>query len=142
MGLSLRPRHPSLTVIHSFQLSLWDVGGQKSLRSYWRNYFEDTDCLVWVVDSSDRQRVTDCRRELHQLLQEERLLGASLLILANKQDLPHSLPVDQVKQLLALDQITTHHWTVMGCSAFSGDNLIPGIEWLVGDVSSRLFSMQ
>jgi ADP-ribosylation factor-like protein 2 len=48
-----------------------DVGGQKTLRSYWRNYFEKTDALIWVVDATDRLRVEDCRGELHGLLQEE-----------------------------------------------------------------------
>jgi len=50
---------------------VWDVGGQKSLRSYWRNYFETTDGLVWVVDSADKIRMSDCKVELHALLQEE-----------------------------------------------------------------------
>lgn len=54
-----------------YKLNIWDVGGQKSIRSYWRNYFEQTDALVWVVDSADRLRVDDCRQELAQLLQEE-----------------------------------------------------------------------
>ena len=57
-------------------------------RSYWRNYFESTDGLIWVVDSADRRRLQDCMKELHSLLQEERLLGATLLVFANKQDLP------------------------------------------------------
>jgi hypothetical protein len=48
-----------------------DVGGQKTLRSYWRNYFEKTDALIWVVDATDRLRIGDCREELHGLLQEE-----------------------------------------------------------------------
>jgi len=48
-----------------------DVGGQKTLRSYWRNYFEKTDALIWVVDGTDRLRIDDCREELHNLLQEE-----------------------------------------------------------------------
>lgn len=48
-----------------------DVGGQKTLRSYWRNYFEKTDVLIWVVDATDRLRIDDCRAELHGLLQEE-----------------------------------------------------------------------
>ena len=48
-----------------------DVGGQKTLRSYWRNYFEKTDALIWVVDATDRLRIEDCRDELHGLLQEE-----------------------------------------------------------------------
>ena len=50
---------------------LGDVGGQKTLRSYWRNYFEKTDALIWVVDATDRLRIDDCRTELHGLLQEE-----------------------------------------------------------------------
>ena len=52
-----------------YNLNIWDVGGQKSLRSYWRNYFETTDGLVWVVDSADKRRLQDCKAELHSLLQ-------------------------------------------------------------------------
>ena len=54
-----------------YKLNFWDVGGQKSLRSYWRNYFESTDGLIWVVDSADRRRLEDCKKELHSLLVEE-----------------------------------------------------------------------
>ncbi|KAG8564078.1 hypothetical protein GDO81_016316 [Engystomops pustulosus] len=54
-----------------FKLNMWDVGGQKSLRSYWRNYFESTDGLIWVVDSADRARLQDCAQELAGLLLEE-----------------------------------------------------------------------
>ena len=48
-----------------------DVGGQRTLRPYWRNYYERTDAIVWVVDSSDRLRIGDCRDELNALLVEE-----------------------------------------------------------------------
>ena len=54
-----------------FKLNIWDVGGQTSLRSYWRNYFEETDGLIWVVDSSDRARLHDCKAELELLLGQE-----------------------------------------------------------------------
>jgi GTPase SAR1 family protein len=54
-----------------YTLNVWDVGGQRTLRPYWRNYFEATDAVVWVVDSSDRLRTKDCREELKGLLQEE-----------------------------------------------------------------------
>lgn len=62
---------PAVPSLHRFKLNIWDVGGQKSLRSYWRNYFESTDGLIWVVDSADRQRMQDCQRELQSLLVEE-----------------------------------------------------------------------
>ncbi len=57
--------------LYSLKLNIWDVGGQKSLRSYWRNYFECTDGLVWVVDSADHRRLEDCKKELSALLKEE-----------------------------------------------------------------------
>ncbi|KAF9884673.1 hypothetical protein FE257_001366 [Aspergillus nanangensis] len=60
-----------------YRLNIWDVGGQKTLRSYWKNYFEKTDTLVWVVDATDRLRVDDCRDELAGLLLEEVRPGCS-----------------------------------------------------------------
>lgn len=82
-----------------YTLNMWDVGGQKSLRSYWRNYFECTDGLVWVVDSADRMRLESCKQELQVLLQEERLAGATLLVLCNKQDLPGALNSTEIKEV-------------------------------------------
>lgn len=94
-----------------------DVGGQRVLRPYWRNYFEQTDALVWVVDSGDRLRMQDCKEELHALLQEEvcplssacqslskltlnqRLAGASLLVFANKQDIQGSLTDNDIREV-------------------------------------------
>ncbi|XP_006737164.1 ADP-ribosylation factor-like protein 2 [Leptonychotes weddellii] len=123
-----------------FKLNIWDVGGQKSLRSYWRNYFESTDGLIWVVDSADRQRMQDCQRELQSLLVEERLAGATLLIFANKQDLPGALSSNAIREALELDSIQSHHWCIQGCSAVTGENLLLGIDWLLDDISSRIFT--
>ena len=54
-----------------FKLNCWDVGGQQTIRSYWRNYFEQTDGLVWVIDSADRRRMRDMVDELRGILMEE-----------------------------------------------------------------------
>ena len=56
---------------YRYKLNIWDVGGQKTIRSYWRNYFEKTDALIWVVDATDRLRIDDCKAELKGLLLEE-----------------------------------------------------------------------
>ena len=124
-----------------YNLNIWDVGGQKSLRSYWRNYFEITDGLIWVVDSADKRRMYDCRSELHSLLQEERLLGATLLVFANKQDLSGALSTEEIKTALQLDDIKTHHWQIIWCSAVTGDNLLEGMDWLLQDISARIFTL-
>ncbi|ENN70840.1 hypothetical protein D910_07767 [Dendroctonus ponderosae] len=121
-----------------FKLNMWDVGGQKSLRSYWRNYFECTDGLIWVVDSADKRRLEDCMGELQALLQEEKLAGATLLIFANKQDLPGAFGLGQA---LDLDKIKSHHWKIVSCSAVTGENLLDGIDWLITDIATRIFTL-
>ncbi|KAK1974927.1 ADP-ribosylation factor family protein [Colletotrichum cereale] len=116
-----------------------DVGGQKTLRSYWRNYFEKTDALIWVVDATDRLRIEDCREELHGLLQEERLSGASLLVFANKTDVNGCMDEQEILQGLQLEAIRTHHWHILRCSAMTGTNLEEGLAWVVDDAKKRLF---
>lgn len=148
-----------------YTLNLWDVGGQQTIRAYWRNYFEATDAIVWVVDSADAARMSDCRRELETVLQEERLAGATLLVLANKQDLAGALHPDRIAALLGMhdDVGKKRHWQVYPCSAMSegdgvyahgdgvtgsdggegGASSFTGLElafdWLVADVASRIY---
>ncbi|KAF5833840.1 small Arf-related GTPase [Dunaliella salina] len=122
-----------------YKLNIWDVGGQKTLRPYWRNYFEKTDGLIWVVDSADLARLEDCKQELHAILQEERLFGATLLVLANKQDLPSALKLDELGQVLQLSSITKRHCHIESCSAVNGEGVLKGFEWLVKDISSRIY---
>lgn len=85
------------------------------MRTYWKNYFEKTDALIWVVDSADRLRTQDCRKELAGLLLEEvhlriaclktpltasqRLMGASLLVLTNKADIEGSMSTDEIRKV-------------------------------------------
>lgn len=121
-------------------MNIWDVGGQKSLRSYWKNYFEATDGLVWVVDCADSQKLAICAAELHDLLKEERLAGASLLVLANKQDLPGAYSSDQIREALDLNSIKTHNWALYSISAVRGDSMLEPFDWIVKDIGSRIYS--
>jgi ADP-ribosylation factor-like protein 2 len=122
-----------------YQLNIWDVGGQKTLRSYWKNYFEQTDGLIWVVDSSDRRRIAECGAEMHQILMEERLAAASLLIFANKQDVAGALSTEQIAQAMRLQYITNRHWEIVPCSAKTGEGVSEGFDWIVKDVGSRVY---
>ncbi|EQB45010.1 ADP-ribosylation factor-like protein 2 [Colletotrichum gloeosporioides] len=122
-----------------YKLNIWDVGGQKTLRSYWRNYFEKTDALIWVVDATDRLRIQDCMEELHGLLQEERLSGASLLVFANKTDVNGCMDEQEILDGLQLEAIRTHRWHILRCSAMTGANLKEGLAWVVEDAKKRLF---
>jgi ADP-ribosylation factor-like protein 2 len=120
-----------------------DVGGQKTIRTYWRNYFEQTDGIVWVVDSVDRWRLEECRNQLRDLLSQEKLAGATLLIFANKQDLGGALTFEQISEALDLtnDDIAGRHFKILGCSAVTSTGLLDGFDWIVNDIASRIFLM-
>ena len=75
----------------NISFTVWDVGGQDKIRPLWRHYYQNTQGLIFVVDSNDRERVEDAREELHRMLTEPELSNAVLLVFANKQDLPKAM---------------------------------------------------
>eukprot|EP00929_Paragymnodinium_shiwhaense_P115249 TRINITY_DN839_c0_g2_i2.p2 TRINITY_DN839_c0_g2~~TRINITY_DN839_c0_g2_i2.p2 ORF type:complete len:178 (-),score=66.32 TRINITY_DN839_c0_g2_i2:298-831(-) len=112
------------------KLNVWDIGGQKTIRPYWSNYFESSDALVYVIDSSDRRRLQESGQELAELLAEDKLGGVPLLVFANKQDLLQAVPADEIAAELKLADIQDRTWTIQACSAKEGDGLSEGMTWL------------
>ena len=117
-----------------FKLNVWDIGGQKAIRPYWRNYFEQTDAMVYVIDSADRKRIEETGLELADLLEEDKLSGVPVIVLANKQDLVTALSPDEVADGLNLYSIRDRPWQIQACSAKTGEGLQDGMEWLVKQV--------
>lgn len=94
---------------------------------------------MWVVDSSAPERLQLCRQELAQVLQEDRLLSASLLILANKQDVQGAASIDEIKAALGWESLEARcSCEIVPCSALTGDRIASGLEWLVDDISTHL----
>ena len=71
---------------NKIKFHVWDIGGQKSIRVLWRHYYENTNALIFVVDSSDKERIELAKEELHLMLRCEEMENAVILVLANKQD--------------------------------------------------------
>ena len=69
------------------KFNVWDVGGQDKIRPMWKHYYQNADGLIFVVDSSDRNRINKAREELQKMLAEDDLKNTILLVFANKQDL-------------------------------------------------------
>ncbi|VDO19906.1 unnamed protein product [Heligmosomoides polygyrus] len=113
------------------RLNVWDIGGQRSIRPFWSNYFENTDALIYVIDSSDRRRFDETSVELMELLDEEKLSRVPVLIFANKQDLVSSAPAAEISKRLKLTEIRDRVWQIQGCSALTNEGVSEGIKWAV-----------
>uniref|UniRef100_G1ND25 ADP-ribosylation factor-like protein 3 n=2 Tax=Galliformes TaxID=8976 RepID=G1ND25_MELGA len=120
-----------------FKLNVWDIGGQRKIRPYWRNYFENTDILIYVIDSADRKRFEETGQELAELLDEEKLGGVPVLIFANKQDLLTAAPASEIAEGLNLHTIRDRVWQIQSCSALSGEGVQDGMNWVCKNVNAK-----
>lgn len=120
------------TVEHkNLTFTVWDVGGKDKIRPLWRHYYQNTQAVIFIVDSNDRDRLDEAHDELHRMLSEDELRAASLLVLANKQDLPNAMSTQVIADRLRLHTLRERSWSIQGCCATSGDGLYDGLEWLV-----------
>ena len=109
---------------------VWDVGGQSKIRPLWKNYYQGVQGLIFVIDSCDRDRFEDSVDELHEMLREESLKNISLLVFANKQDLPNHLAVTEIKGKLNLPAFKKLKWHIQHTCAVTGEGLTEGLDWL------------
>ncbi|KAF1661665.1 ADP-ribosylation factor 5, partial [Aptenodytes patagonicus] len=117
--------------------TVWDVGGQDKIRPLWRHYFQNTQGLIFVVDSNDRERVQESADELQKMLQEDELRDAVLLVFANKQDMPNAMAVSELTDKLGLQMLRSRTWYVQATCATQGTGLYDGLDWLSHELSKR-----
>ncbi|NXO20569.1 ARL11 protein, partial [Cisticola juncidis] len=103
--------------------TLWDVGGQDSLRASWPHYLEDISTLIFVLDSADTARLAEAKAALEEALSHPGMAGVPVLLLANKQDVPGALAPAELAEGLRPGPLAGHRWMLRGCSAHSGQGL-------------------
>ena len=92
----------------------WDVGGRSNLKGLWRHYFQEASLVIFVVDSNDKDRMPQAMEQLSSVLdtfadmvwsgQNKRM--PTVLIYANKQDLPNAVPPEAIARQVHLHQIS------------------------------------
>lgn len=110
----------------------------------WKHYFAETDAIIFVIDSTDPERIELATTELHKVLEVLKVLhytpfqtnrkDTPLLIFANKQDLPNSLSVSAIIEKMKLNDIITQKWVVQASSSLLGQGLLEGIDWISGAI--------
>ena len=115
----------------------WDIGDQTKVRLLWRHYYSNTQGFIFVIDSSDRDRIENAKVELQEILAEEELKNISLLVLANKQDLSSAMSSTEAAEKLDLVTVNDREWYIQGTCAMTGDGLYDGLEWLSNAVCKQ-----
>jgi len=122
----------------NIKFQVWDLGGQSSIRPYWRCYYPQTSAIIYVIDSSDTDRLQTSRTELLTMLSEDELREVPLLVFCNKQDVPGALKPEKISEELGLaGGEKGREWSVRGSSAIKGEGLEEGLDWLVNIIQKH-----
>ncbi|XP_061909967.1 ADP-ribosylation factor-like protein 11 [Entelurus aequoreus] len=113
----------SFNVDKRTSLTIWDIGGQKSMIPNWRYYLDDSKALVFMVDSSDPSRMPEAQKALRKVLSDERLRGVPLMVLANKADQPNAMTIQEISKQLGMSNYPHLQWQIQACSALQGVGL-------------------
>nr|ACO14774.1 GTP-binding ADP-ribosylation factor homolog 1 protein [Caligus clemensi] len=124
-------------VYDNIKFQVWDLGGQTSIRPYWRCYYSNTDAIIYVVDSADRDRIGISKEELLSMLEEEELSDAILLVMANKQDIPGAMSPAEVHSALGLASLKNRTFQIFKTSIIQNDGLDESMKWLTNVLKER-----
>lgn len=118
----------------NIEMTCWDIGGQKKIRPLWKYYYDNTDAVVFIIDSNDPDRIEEAKEELHEVMNNDLLRNAVLLVYANKQDLPNavSCPLLMEKLGLTSGSLKNRNWHIQGTVAHTGTGLYEGLDWVIG----------
>ncbi|KAL2016660.1 hypothetical protein VTK56DRAFT_3204 [Thermocarpiscus australiensis] len=118
----------------NIKFNMWDVGGQDKIRPLWRHYYSGTQGLVFVVDSSDHDRIDEAKTELHRILNDLEMSDCLLLVFANKQDLDGAMNPQQITEKLELSKLKDRVWFVQPAIATASEGLTEGFGWLSDNI--------
>uniref|UniRef100_A0A8C7ISP2 ADP-ribosylation factor-like 13b n=1 Tax=Oncorhynchus kisutch TaxID=8019 RepID=A0A8C7ISP2_ONCKI len=127
-----------------FEVTIFDLGGGKRIRGIWKNYYSESYGVVFVVDSSDVQRIQETRDTMAEVLRHPRISGKPVLVLANKQDRDGALAEADIIENLSLEKLVNENkclCQIEPCSAVlgygkKGDKSIRnGLNWLLNNIA-------
>ena len=116
-----------------YRMRFSDMSGEADFRPLWQNHADNVDGIIFVVDSSDTTRFPMAKEEFHAIVNLPAIQSRPIpiLILANKNDLEESAPLDLIEKSLDTASIANHATNIMSVCAFYPKEIFKGLEWLV-----------
>ncbi|XP_053471398.1 ADP-ribosylation factor-like protein 13B isoform X6 [Ictalurus furcatus] len=127
-----------------FEVTIFDLGGGKRIRGIWKNYYSESYGVVFVVDSSDVQRIHETRDTMAEVLRHPRIAGKPVLVLANKQDRDGAMAEADIIENLSLEKLVNENkclCQIEPCSAVLGygkkidKSIKNGLNWLLNNIA-------
>ncbi|XP_071164209.1 uncharacterized protein [Mytilus edulis] len=127
----------TVSPVKGVSFTVWDVGGQEKIRRLWQHYYQNTEGLVYIVDSNDKERLSEAKDELDGILNSDEMRGVPVVVVANKQDLPRSMSLSEVADGLGLPKMTGRIWYIHGACATTGEGIFESMKEMANLVKNN-----
>lgn len=116
------------------------MGGQEELQSLWDKYYAESHAIIFIIDSTDRNRLEESWLAFDKMIQNEQLVGLPLLVACNKQDLNECMSVPEIKKMFnkSAANIGMRNCMATATSALTGEGVHEGINWIKECVENNM----
>ncbi|EGC30305.1 hypothetical protein DICPUDRAFT_41641 [Dictyostelium purpureum] len=142
------PQNPFEKIkVQNQKLIIWDLSGKESFRNKWRHYFVGNDIVIFVIDSTDRDRLEESKEELAKLLNEPLLRDSPFLILLTKNDLANQMTQQDIEDQININTISPSPQNAneanrkikfFSTSSLNGSNIKESFAWIVEQHKERV----
>ena len=118
------------------RFELFDIGGGDKIREIWYHYYRDASAVVFILDSTDQNRLPDIAALIKKNLQYPEMKTMTVMILCNKQDLPEALPKETIEERAQLRTAMgeLNKYAIFQVSALTGAGLTDAFQWLAKSI--------
>jgi GTP-binding protein SAR1 len=100
-----RPHHTEKFACQGISFQAWDLGGHEAVRHLWEDYVCECSAILFLLDSSDMERLEEAAFELDALIGEKLVEGVPIAVLCNKCDLENALPTKDICERINYDEL-------------------------------------
>ncbi|GFS27022.1 ADP-ribosylation factor-like protein 13B [Elysia marginata] len=135
----------------NFDVTLFDVGGGKNIRPIWKNYYGEIFAIIYVIDSSSPDRLSEARDVFRESLEHPELSGKPVLLLANKVDKDNHMTESDITQGLRLEETVNFNncpsklvmvSAIQGTGSKMDKGISDGLDWLMEKVRTLMPSLE
>ena len=120
---------------HDINLMIIDFGGLTVYRYFWKDYYECASAIIFMINSSDKERIGEAKECFQELLKDKNLINVPILAFGNFSDIENCLCPDEIIEKLEMNNIRGREWALYSCSTWKGTGIKEGIKWLFEKLS-------
>ena len=112
-----------------------EVSGLKRYRKVWKNFYNEVDGIIFVIDGTDVGRMHLIKGLINDL-DNNLEKNIPVVFMVNKQDIvDKSLNIEQVKNIIEIDRMATDfNWHIVKSVSYTGEGINEAFDYIQTEI--------